>query len=1014
MHFTDLFIKRPVLATVVSLVILLLGLKSIQDVELRQLPKLEANTITVSTFYAGASADLIQGFITTPLQQVIAQAEGIDYLTASNSQSSSTITAYLKLNYDPNKALTQVMAKVAQVRGQLPQESESPVIQASAGRGIALMYIGFYGDVMSPEQVTDYLVRVIQPRLETVDGVGAANVFGNRIFAMRIWLDPQKMASLKVTAGEVVAALRANNFLAAAGGTKGTNVAVNVGVSTDLHKVEDFEQIVVKRQDNDYVRIRDLATVELGSENYESSVYFSGEKAIFIGIEPAPEANPLEAVDNVKAAMGGILKDLPPGLHAKIAYDGSSFIRASIEEVAITLLEAGAIVAVVIFLFLGNLRSVVIPVIAIPLSLIGVVFFMWTLGYSLNLLTMLAMVLAIGLVVDDAIVVVENTHRHIEEGMAPTEAALQSAREIAGPVIAMTLTLAAVYAPIGFLGGLTGILFTEFAFTLAGAVLISGVVALTLSPMMCAKLLQPHGTEGGFTAKIDHYFEGLKQRYQRLLHRAIDYRPAVVTVTLVLLVGCPLLWMTSRSELAPTEDPGFMFSFIQAPPGVTLQKLEQSTMLVNERFRDVPEREEYFLVHMGAGGAFGGVRLKDWQDRDRSAMQILPELQQQLNAIPGVRVFLQIPPSLPVPGGGFPVQFVVTSVAEHRALAEVGQEVLAKAMASGNFMFLDTDLKFDTPRLQLLVDRAKAARLGIPMQEIGGTLATLLGGNYVSRFNLQGRAYKVIPQVQQSFRLSADQLAEYYVRAGDGTLVPLSSVVTITTTTEPGNLNQFQQLNSVTISGMIMPGKSLGDALGALEGIADSSLPEGFGIDYAGQSRQFKQEGASLTVTFFFAVIIIFLVLAALFESFRDPFIVLFSVPLSICGALIFISLGVGGASINIYTQIGLVTLVGLISKHGILMVDFANELQRTHGLSLREAIERAAGIRLRPVLMTTAAMVVGVVPLLTATGAGAASRFNIGLVVTSGMLIGTLFTLFVVPSMYTLFAARHQETALS
>jgi len=1011
MRFTDLFIKRPVLATVVSLVILLLGLKAIQDIELRQLPKLEANTITVSTFYAGASADLIQGFITTPLQQVIAQAEGIDYLTASNSQSSSTVTAYLKLNYDPNKALTQVMAKVAQVRGQLPQEAESPVIQASVGRGIALMYIGFYGDEMSPEQVTDYLVRVIQPKLETVDGVGAANVFGNRIFAMRVWLDPQKMASLKVTAGEVVAALRANNFLAAAGGTKGTSVAVNVGVSTDLHTVEDFEQIVVKRQDNDYVRIRDLATVELGSENYESSVYFSGEKAIFIGIEPAPEANPLEAVDSVKAAMGGILKDLPPGLHAKIAYDGSSFIRASIEEVAITLLEASAIVALVIFLFLGNLRSVVIPVIAIPLSLIGVVFFMWTLGYSLNLLTMLAMVLAIGLVVDDAIVVVENTHRHIEEGMRPFDAALVSAREIAGPVIAMTLTLAAVYAPIGFLGGLTGILFTEFAFTLAGAVLISGVVALTLSPMMCSKLLKPHGTEGGFTETIDHYFERLKHRYQRLLHAAIDQRPAVVAVTAFLIVGCPALWLTSRSELAPTEDPGFMFSFIQAPPGVTLSKLEESTLLVNQRFRDVPEREEYFLVHMGSGGAFGGVKLKDWQDRDRTAMQILPGLQQQLNAVPGVRVFMQIPPSLPVPGGGFPVQFVVTSVAEHRALAEVGQELLGKAMGSGNFMFLDTDLKFDTPRLQLLVDRAKAARLGIPMQEIGGTLATLLGGNYVSRFNLQGRAYKVIPQVQQSFRLSADQLAEYYVRAGDGTLVPLSSVVTITTTTEPGNLNQFQQLNSVTISGMIMPGKTLGDALGALEGIADSTLPEGFGVDYSGQSRQFKQEGASLTVTFFFAVIIIFLVLAALFESFRDPFIVLFSVPLSICGALIFISLGVGGASINIYTQIGLVTLVGLISKHGILMVDFANDLQRRDGLGVREAIEQAAGIRLRPVLMTTAAMVVGVVPLLTASGAGAASRFNIGLVVTSGMLIGTLFTLFVVPTMYTLLAGRHLPT---
>lgn len=1009
MKFTDIFIRRPVLATVVNLIILLLGLRAFQDIELRQLPKLEANTITVTTVYPGASAELIQGFITAPLQQVIAQAEGIDYLTASNSQSVSTITAYLKLNYDPNKALTQVMAKVAQVRSQLPPESESPVIQASAGRGPALMYIGFYSRGMSEEQITDYLVRVVQPKLETVDGVGSAEVLGNKVFAMRIWLDPRRMAAHGVTASEVVRALRANNYLAAAGETKGTNVSVNVGITTDLHTPEEFRNIVVKRDGANLIRIGDLADVELGAENYDTAFYFSGEQAIFIAINPAPEANPLEAIDNVRVALDQIRNTLPAGLEARIAYDGSTFIRTAINEVAITIVEAAVIVTLVIFLFLGDLRSVLIPVVTIPLSLVGIVFVMLALGYSLNLLTMLAMVLAIGLVVDDAIVVVENTHRHIEEGMKPFAAALRSAREIASPVIAMTLTLAAVYAPIGFLGGLTGILFKEFAFTLAGAVIISGIVALTLSPMMCSKLLKPHGQEGRLVALLDQAFDRLKARYQALLHHAIEYRAVTAAIAVFLIFACWALWVTSRSELAPQEDQGIIFAQAVAPPNATHEYTQRYAQQINAIYRELPERQEYFLVSFGATSTFSGVRLKNWDDRDRTAMEILPELQAKLGGIAGLRVFTFMPSPLPVPGGGLPVQFVITSTADYRALNEVAQTLLGAAMKSGLFIFADTDLRFDSPRVQLQIDRAKAAALGVSMEEIGGTLATLLGGNYVNRFNLEGRAYKVIPQVKQDFRLTPDQLAGYYVRAGDGSLVPLASVVTISTTTEPAQLNQFQQLNAVTLSGQIRPGATLGDALAFLEKTARETFPPGFGIDYAGQSRQYMQEGATLTVTFFFAVIIIFLVLAALFESFRDPFTVLFSVPLSVCGALTFISLGVGGASINIYTQIGLVTLVGLISKHGILMVDFANELQKAEGLPIRAAIEKAAAIRLRPVLMTTAAMVVGVIPLLTASGAGAASRFNIGLVVTTGMLIGTLFTLFVVPAMYTFFAARHQ-----
>jgi multidrug efflux pump len=1008
MNFTDLFIKRPVLAVVVSLVILLLGLRALADLDLRQFPEIEETTITVTTVYPGASADLIQGFITTPLQQAVATADGIDYINATSSQSFSSISVHLKLGEDPDDALTQVIAKVNEVRNTLPPESESPVVQAGTGRRFALMYLSFFSDKMDEKQITDYLTRVVQPRLETTEGVAQAQIFGAKNFAMRVWLDPQKMAALGIAANDVTQALRANNFLSAAGSTKGANVAININATTDLTSVEDFGAITVRRDGDRLVRLRDVARIELGAEDYESSVIFNGKKAIFMGIFAAPEANPLDAIGAVRTVLPEIQAQLPESLEAEIGYDATRFISASIDEVVRTVIEATLIVVVVVFLFLGSFRSVVIPIVTIPLSLVGVLFFMLMLGYSINLLTLLAMVLAIGLVVDDAIVVVENTHRHIEEGKSPYESALLGAREIAGPVIAMTLTLAAVYAPIGFLGGVTGGLFKEFAFTLAGAVIISGIIALTLSPMMASRLLEPHGQESGFVKFLDRQFERLKQAYLRRLHGSLDYRASTFLVAGVVALSCVVFYQFSRKELAPLEDQGFIFVIANGPQNATLEYMERYTTELDRIYKAIPESERYFMIN-GAGAAnnsMSGTILKPWSERERTQAEIHGELQGNLGTVAGLRSFAIQFPALPSGGDGLPVQFVLTSTLPHAQLAEAAQTLMAEGMKSGRFMFLDADLKFEKPKLNVHIDRNKAATLGVSIADIGQTLATLLGGNYVNRFAIEGRSYKVIPQVEQGFRLNADQLDGYYVRAADGQLVPLASVVTLSTEVQPNSLSQFQQLNAVTIQGMAAYGTSLGDALTFLNAKAREVLPSGYGTDYAGQSRAFMQEGAALLYTFFFALIIIFLVLAAQFESFRDPLIVLVTVPLSMFGALLPLFLGF--ASVNIYTQVGLVTLIGLISKHGILMVEFANQLQAQRGLGVRAAIEEAAAVRLRPILMTTAAMVLGVLPLLIASGAGAASRFNIGVVIFMGMLVGTAFTLFVVPAFYTLIAAPH------
>jgi multidrug efflux pump len=1015
MRFTDIFIRRPVLASVVSLMILLVGLASGFNLPVRQFPKLTNTKITITTVYPGANADVIRGFITTPLLQAVASAEGIDTLTSKSNQNVSTIELNLRLDANADRAVSDVLSKIQQVKAQLPREAVDPIVIRQTGDPIALMYMSFNSTVMNASAITDYLIRVVQPRLQTIDGVANAQVFGAQTFAMRVWLKPDKMAALGITPLDVRNALAANNFITAAGQVKGDFVQTTINAETSLSDPAAFAKLVVATRGDALIRLDEIATIELGPESADSSSAFDGKRAVFVGLFANPTANPLTVIDKVRKAFPDIQRQLPPGLEGAIAYDATKFIEASIKEVVITLAEAVLIVVVVIFLFLGNLRSTVIPIVTIPLSLIGVMFALLALGYSINLLTLLALVLAIGLVVDDAIVVVENIHRHIEEGMPPFEAALAGAREIAVPVISMTITLAAVYAPIGFVSGLTGILFREFAFTLAGAVVVSGVIALTLSPMMSSRLLKGHQSAGRFGRLIDRIFDGIRRGYERRLNRTLQRRPVTLLTLATVMVATGIMYMTTQRELAPEEDQGVLFSMVEVPPSANLDYLEQATSQVWKVFDTVPEKDHLFTINgfPGVHQSFTGLILKPWDQRKRAQKAVLGSLQGPVAGVANAQVFTFGPPSLPGSIGGPPVQFVLTTTADYTQLAQHLDKILTEARKSGLFIFVNSDLKFETPQIELKIDHDKANRLGITMQDLGGSLATLLGGNYVNRFNLYGRAYQVIPQVPRDYRLTSAWLRRYQVRTSSGALVPLASVVSIEQSVQPNTLTTFQQLNAATLQGVPFPGRTVGEVLDFLKAKAAEILPYGFSYDFQGESRQYVQEGNTLVLTFVFALVVIYLVLAAQYESFRDPFIILIALPTAMFGALLPMNLGL--ASINIYTQVGLVTLIGLISKHGILMVDYANQLQESQGLSRREAILRAAGIRLRPILMTTAAMVVGMVPLLTAHGAGAASRFAIGLTIAAGMTIGTLFTLFVTPVVYTYVArdhARHRAAA--
>jgi len=1012
-RFTDIFVRRPVLASVISLLILLIGLRSIFMMDLREYPETKSTVVTVRTAYPGASAESIQGYVTTPLQAAVAEAEGIDYISSTSTQGTSVIEAHMRLNYDPNAAVAEIQAKVASQRNILPPDAQDPVISMTTGENMALIYVAFFSDVMSPSQINDYLMRTVQPRIQAIPGVAKAFLMGDKTFALRVWLDPKRLASQGMTADDVATALRANNYLAAVGQTKGASVAIDMSAETDIQDPEAFRNMVIRRDADTLVRLRDVADVEMGSRNYEMTTWYNGKTTMFLAVEQTPGANPLTVSKQVLALLPDIKAQLPTGLRMDLAVDFSEYISESIDEVFWTLGETVVIVLLVVLISLGSLRAAVIPSVVVPLALVGCCFMMLVMGFSINLLTLLAMLLAIGLVVDDAIVVVENVDRHIVEGQTPFQAAINSGRELVVPIISMTTTLIAVYVPIGFMGGLVGNLFIEFAFALAGSVLISGIIALTLSPMLSSRILKPASEHGRFEQTVQHFFQALANRYQTALSKVLDHVPVAMTFAAIVLASIYFMFVTTKTELAPTEDQGILFVQISAPQTATIDYVQTYAREMVKQFETIPEYRHSFLMLGGSGSpslSFGGFKLVASDQRERSVFEVYPEIQGKVSKIPGVQINMAPRPSLPGSGGGFPVQFVLTSPHDFTEMDRMAGQVQDDAMASGRFMFLRKSTEFSRPRTTMVIDRDRAAQLGIDMKEVGANLSAMLGGGYVNRFSLEGRSYEVIPQVARDFRANHELLDAYHIRAGSGQLVPLSSIVRFKESVEPSKRTQFQQLNAVTLEGVPAIGTTLGEALETLRGIADARFTEGYSYDYTGQSRQYAQEGNALIATFFLSILVIYLVLAAQFESWRDPIIILVSVPMSIAGALIFLTLG--AASINIYTQVGLITLIGLIAKNGILIVDFANRLQIKEGLDKRAAVLKAAAVRLRPILMTTVAMIVAMVPLLLADGPGAESRFDIGLVISTGLGIGTFFTLFVVPAVYVVMARDQRDRA--
>lgn len=1007
MSFSDIFIRRPVLAIVVSLMILLLGAQGIFQLSVRQYPKVDETVITITTSYVGASADLIQGFITAPIAQAVATTENIDYVTSKSVPSASIVTVQMKLGANPDAALTEVIAKVNQVRGDLPAESEDPIIVKGTGQNFATMYLAAQSSVMTGEQINEYLERVIQPRMSTISGVAEAQILGGKVYSMRVWLDPLKMAARDISASEILSAIRASNFLSAAGKTKNEYVATSITMESTLHTPETFGALPVRRVGDEVIRLRDVALVELSAESNDTVVSFNGSEGTFIGVFPTPDANPIDMAKAVNAELPSIQESLPEGMTITMVYDATEQISSSIDEVFKTIMEAILIVVVVIVIFLGSFRSVLVPIVTIPISLIGVCFFLYALGFSINLLSLLAMVLSIGLVVDDAIVVLENIHRHIEEGLRPMDAAFKGMKEITGSIVAMTITLAAVFAPLGFTGGLTGSLFREFAFTLAGAVIISGVAALTISPMMCSRMLK-QGEASRFQRIVDNAFARFEAGYHRMVDSSLNYRPVtlLIVVSLVALTG--FLFLNTASELAPEEDEGALFALIQGPQYATTAYTTLYARQIDELTKDLPELRARFNIAGMGNDTTSGIALwalKDWDERSRSQKQIQTDITERLRKVAGVQALVFAPPSLPGTGGGLPISIALQSTGPADQVFDLAEQIKNSAQASGQFIIVQNSLSFNSPQTTVIVDRDKAAAMGVPISDIGTTLGVLTSGAKIAKFDLDAQSYDVITQVPDEFRNNPEKLADFYVRSSSGDMVPLSSLIRVSENASPSAIEQFNQLNSATLSALPMPGVTTGQGLQTLVDTAKSVMPAGFFIDYSGQSRLEVEQGNTIVIAFTLAIIVIYLVLAAQFESFRDPFIIMMSVPLSIFGAIIPLNLGLG--TLNIYTQVGLITLVGLITKHGILLVEFANQQRRIHGLTKRQAIVKSAETRLRPIMMTTAAMALGVVPLILSSGAGAAARYSMGLVIFTGIIIGTIFTLFVVPMFYTFIAEK-------
>jgi multidrug efflux pump len=1006
--FTDVFIKHPVLGIVVNLVILLVGWRALTTLPVQQYPQIESSSVLITTVYTGASAETVRGFLTTPIERVVSAISGVDYLESTSRAGLSTVTVRLKLNHDSTAALAEVTARLQQVRSELPAEAEPPVVEVQrADRPYASFYLSFTSTERSVPAITDWLVRTLQPQLATLTGVQRVTIEGGRQIAMRVWIDPDRLAAVNLAPGDVHAALQRNNYLAAVGQTKGNLVQVNLLANTDLRAVEEFRDLIVAERAGAIVRLSDVARVELGAEEADMVAKFSDREAVYLGIWPLIGINEIEVAHRLRAEMERIRPTLPKDIDMRLAYDATVFMEDALKEITKTLGETILIVGVVVFLFMGSVRTAMVPLFAMPVSLVGAAIVMLAFGFSLNLLTILAIVLSVGLVVDDAIVVVENVERHVRQGKSRIDAALIGARELLGPIVAMTITLAVVYAPIGFQGGLTGSLFLEFAFTLAAAVVVSGIVALTLSPVLSSRFVREHGRQGQLTGLVHRGFDLVRRAYARLLDRALEMRWAIVAAALLITVAAGPLYMFSRRELAPVEDQSHIAFFLEASPDSTLAAANRDSLKVVRAVTGFPEAKFMWSL-VAPWGGFGGMVTKDWTERARSTEEMYGEVFAAVSQTPGLRVFPRLDPPLPTPGQ-YDVELVLQSDAPPEQLLATAGAVLGAGWQSGKFLYVDTDLKLDLPQARVVLDRERVADLGLDLASVGRELGTLLGGAYVNRFNFFDRSYKVIPQIGDADRATLGPLLDLKIKTPDGQLVPVSTFTRIEASTAPRTLNRFQQRNAVRIFGGVQAGVTKEEGLQVLETAAATAGGPGIVVDHAGESRQIRRESAALTVTLAFALVLIYLVLAAQFKSFRDPLIVLLgSVPLAISGALVFSFLDL--TTINIYSQVGLITLVGLIAKNGILIVEFANTLQ-ARGLAKAAALREASLTRLRPVLMTSAATVFGHLPLVLVTGPGAEARNSIGTVLVAGMTVGTLFTLFVVPVFYSLIAAKHAPT---
>ena len=1009
--FTDIFIKHPVLAVVVNLVLVLVGWRALTTLPVQQYPKIESSSVVINTVYYGASAETVRGFLTTPIERAVSAISGVDYIESTSRAGISTVTIRLKLNHSSTTALAEVSARLQQVRSELPAEAEPPAVEVQrSDRPYASFYLSFSSTERDIPGITDWLARTLQPQLATLAGVQRVSMEGARPIAMRVWIDPDRLASFNLAPGDVHSALRRNNYLAAVGQTKGDLVQINLLANTDLRSVEEFKDLIVADRNGAIVRLSDVARVELGAEEADMVAKFSNKEAVYLGVWPLVGTNEIEVAHRLRAEMERIRPTLPADIDMQLAYDATVFMEDALKEITKTLTETVLIVGVVVFLFMGSIRTALVPLVAMPISLVGSAIVMYAFGFSLNLLTILAIVLAVGLVVDDAIVVVENVERHVRLGRTRIQAAIIGARELMGPIIAMTITLATVYTPIGFQGGLTGSLFLEFAITLAAAVVLSGIVAVTLSPVMSSRFVHEHGHEGRLTRLVNRGFDAVRVWYAKVLDGALQMRWAIVAASVLVMFAAWPLYTFSKKELAPVEDQSHISMFMQASPDASLAASNRASLEVVKAITAFPETR--FMWSLTAPwGAFGGMVAKDWKEREQSTQELYGQVYGAVSQIPGLRVFPRLDPPLPTPGQ-YDVELVLQSDASPEQMLEAVNQVVGAGWHSGKFLYVDTDLKIDLPEARVVIDRERVADLGLDLASVGQELGTLLGGAYVNRFNYFDRSYKVIPQIGEENRATVAPLLDLKIKTPGGDLVPVSTFTRIESSTAPRTLNRFSQRNAVRVFGGVKPGVTKEEGLRVLEQAALAVGGPGITMDHAGESRQIRREGAALTVTLVFAVILIYLVLSAQFQSFRDPLIVLLgSVPLAISGALVFSFLDL--TTINIYSQVGLITLVVLIAKNGILIVEFANGLQKK-GLAKLDALREASLTRLRPVLMTSVATVFGHLPLVFVSGPGSEARNSIGTVLVAGMTVGSLFTLVVVPVFYSLIATEHQPHSVT